>query len=84
MYAVGIDIGTTTCSSVVLNLSTRQAEYVCTIRNASELQGDVPGASLGDAGQIESLVSEQLGQIRSRLLGPIASIGLSLRRSMGW
>ena len=77
MYAVGIDIGTTTCSSVVLNLSTRQAEYVCTIRNTSELQGDVPGASLGDAGQIESLVSEQLGQIRSRLLGPIASIGLT-------
>lgn len=76
MYAVGIDIGTTTCSSVVLNLSSGQAEYTSTVRNASGLQGDVHGAALCDAGQIESLVSKQLGQIRSRL-GPIASIGLT-------
>lgn len=76
MYAVGIDIDTTTCSSVLLNLSSGQAEYTSTVRNASGLKRDVPGATLCDAVQIESLVSEQIGKIRSRL-GPIASIGLT-------
>lgn len=75
MNAIGLDIGTTTISAVVIDSVTGEIRQSRTISNGTDLPGDVPGGKLQDANAIIDKVLALTGELTSAY-GPICAIGI--------
>ena len=75
MNAIGLDIGTTTISAVVIDSATGEIRQVRTISNDSDLPGDVPGGRLQNAHVIVDKVLALTDELAASH-GPICSIGI--------
>ena len=63
MNAIGLDIGTTTISAVVIDSATGEIRQSRTIPNGTDLPGDVPGGKLQDANAIIDKVLALTGEL---------------------
>ena len=76
VLCLGLDIGTTTISAVVLNLSAGTAVSAYTIRNDADLPGDHPWEKCQDVRKIEARVEKLLQSLLGRYPG-IRAMGLT-------
>lgn len=76
MYAAGLDIGSTTCSAVVLDLENHRIAHTDTRRSRGLLPPDVPGGSLCDPRQLFETAEELLGDVEARF-GKLCAVGLT-------
>lgn len=76
MKAVGIDIGTTTISAVVMDADSGALVTACTIDNGSFLESEYPWEKIQDAGAILTRATGLLEELRERY-DDIGVIGLT-------
>lgn len=75
MNVIGLDIGTTTVSAVVLDWESGAVLASRTVPNGADLPADVPGGSLQDADAIIARVRQILDEFQ-RDYAPVAAIGI--------
>ena len=75
MNAIGLDIGTTTISAVVIDSATGEIRESRTIANGTDLPPDVPGGKLQDARAITEKALALVDALKSAY-GPICAIGI--------
>ncbi|MBQ6372922.1 MAG: hypothetical protein IJJ45_00360 [Clostridia bacterium] len=75
MNAIGLDIGTTTLSAVVIDSATGAIREARTISNGTDLPGDIPGGKLQDANAIIGKALALVDELKAAH-GPICAIGI--------
>lgn len=75
MHIIGLDIGTTTISAVVLDSETGRIKASRTISNGADLTPDVPGGKLQDPDIIISKLQGVLEELKAQY-SPISAIGI--------
>lgn len=75
MHIIGLDIGTTTISAVVLDSKTGLTKASRTISNGADLAPDITGGKLQDPDVIISKLQSVLQELKSQF-SPIAAIGI--------
>ena len=75
MHIIGLDIGTTTISAVVLDSETGCIKASRTISNGADLAPDVPGGKLQDPDVIIRKMKSVLEELKAQY-SPIAAIGI--------
>lgn len=75
MNAIGIDIGSTTLSAVVLDEETGSLLAVRNVQNCPALPQDLPGASLYDADRLTNQAIALVEELENSF-GPVRSIGI--------
>lgn len=75
MNAIGLDIGTTTISAVVIDISSGEVLKSCTISNGADIEADIQGGKLQDPNVITEKVLDVIGELKSEY-APVCAIGV--------
>ena len=75
MNAIGLDIGTTTISAVVIDAATGEIRESRTLSNGTDRPADVPGGKLQDPNAIVEKVLALTDELKAAY-GPICAIGI--------